>query len=68
MQAANNPALETFDGWTLRVRASDSPNPRLLLLLHGWTGDENSMWVFARGLSPNYWIVAPRAPHEQRDF
>ncbi len=32
-------------------------------MLHGWTGDENSMWVFARGLSPDLWIVAPRAPH-----
>jgi phospholipase/carboxylesterase len=21
------------------------------------------MWVFARNLSPHYWIVAPRAPH-----
>jgi phospholipase/carboxylesterase len=40
-----------------------SPNPRLLVLLHGWTGDENSMWIFTRGLSPDYWIIAPRAPH-----
>jgi phospholipase/carboxylesterase len=34
----------------------------LLLLIHGLTGDENSMWVFARNLSSNYWMVAPRAP------
>jgi len=35
----------------------------LLLLIHGLTGDENSMWVFARNLPSDYWMVAPRAPH-----
>jgi phospholipase/carboxylesterase len=35
----------------------------LLILIHGLTGDENSMWVFARDLPDWYWIVAPRAPH-----
>jgi len=35
----------------------------LLLLIHGLTGDENSMWVFAHELPPQYWIIAPRAPH-----
>jgi predicted esterase len=31
-------------------------------LIHGLTGDENSMWVFARDFPAKYWIVAPRAP------
>jgi phospholipase/carboxylesterase len=35
----------------------------LLLLIHGLTGDENSMWVFARELPSHYWMIAPRAPH-----
>ena len=34
-----------------------------MLLIHGLTGDENSMWVFARNFSTDYWMVAPRAPH-----
>jgi phospholipase/carboxylesterase len=34
-----------------------------MLLIHGLTGDENSMWVFARNLSAQYWMIAPRAPH-----
>jgi len=55
--------LITFGGWTLRVRESQSANPRLLVLLHGWTGDENSMWLFTRRLSPAFWMIAPRAPH-----
>ncbi len=33
------------------------------MMIHGWTGDENSMWVFTRGLPPDFWIIAPRAPH-----
>ena len=63
MLAAINTELISFEDWTLRVRASQSKNPRLLVLIHGWTGDENSMWVFTRGLSPDYWMIAPRAPH-----
>jgi len=34
-----------------------------MLMIHGLTGDENSMWVFARNLPANYWILAPRAPY-----
>jgi phospholipase/carboxylesterase len=59
----NNTALLTFNGWTLRVRESSSPSPRLLLLIHGLTGDENSMWVFARELPSYYWMIAARAPY-----
>jgi phospholipase/carboxylesterase len=51
-----------FQGWTLRVRPAQKPK-RLMLLIHGFTGDENSMWVFARGLSLDTWTIAPRAPH-----
>lgn len=37
-------------------------HPRFILLLHGWTGDENSMWVFENALPRNAWLAAPRAP------
>lgn len=58
-------------GWIVRVRpprfspessGQERLQPRSLLLLHGWTGDENVMWVFTRNLPENYWIFAPRAP------
>jgi phospholipase/carboxylesterase len=52
-----------YHDWTLRIQPANDQAARLLLLIHGLTGDENSMWVFARGLSTTYWIVAPRAPH-----
>lgn len=68
MPDPNSTSLITFKDWTLRVRESTSASPRLLLLIHGHTGDENVMWVFARNLSPDYWMVAPRAPYaSQRD-
>ena len=63
MRIATDTELISFGDWTLRARASQSQSPRLLVLLHGWTGDENSMWIFTRGLSPDYWMLAPRAPH-----
>lgn len=34
--------------------------PRLMLLLHGWTGDEDSMLIFSGKLPPTAWLVAPR--------
>ena len=59
----NNTELISFHDWTLRVRPAKGKTPPLLLLLHGWTGDENSLWVFVRNFSEDYWIVAPRAPY-----
>jgi phospholipase/carboxylesterase len=63
MPDLNNTSLISFNNWTLRIRESTHPAPRLLLLIHGHTGDENSMWVFARAMSDHYWMVAPRAPY-----
>jgi phospholipase/carboxylesterase len=63
MPDLNNTSLVSFKDWTLRVQESRHPDPRLLLLIHGHTGDENSMWVFARAMADQYWMVAPRAPY-----
>jgi phospholipase/carboxylesterase len=50
----------TFKNWIFRLHLAQAEPVRLLILIHGWMGDENSMWVFARKLSPNYTILAPR--------
>ncbi|HLF73329.1 MAG TPA: hypothetical protein VI524_03200 [Anaerolineales bacterium] len=63
MPDPSNTSVVSFNGWTLRLRESTHPAPRLLLLIHGLTGDENSMWVFGRGMPAHYWMIAPRAPH-----
>jgi phospholipase/carboxylesterase len=58
----NTTLLDQF-GWTFRVSPIVDDPSRILLLLHGWTGDENSMWAFTHNLSSSYSIIAPRAPH-----
>jgi predicted esterase len=47
----------------MRIRPAMVKARRLLALIHGLTGDENSMWVFVRNLKEDYWIIAPRAPY-----
>ena len=63
MQTAPDTEIIALENQTLRVRKTAHPKPNLLLLIHGFTGDENSMWVFTRDLPAHYWIVAPRAPY-----
>jgi len=54
------PTLE-IAGWMIRYRApgGDGPHPATWLL-HGWSGDEASMWVFASRLPENDLLLAPR--------
>lgn len=61
MPGETNSEVIQFENWTLRIRPSRAQPARLLLLIHGWTGDENSMWVFTHNLSDRYWMIAPRA-------
>lgn len=50
-----------IDNWIIKERKpqGDGPHP-LVLLLHGWTGDENSMWIFSSRLPERFWLAAPR--------
>lgn len=51
--------------WTIRIREPEGAGPHpLILLLHGWTGDENSMWIFASRLPDDALLVAPRGLHK----
>lgn len=53
-----------LNGWTIRWRQPEGAGPfPVILLLHGWTGDEDAMWVFAPRLPENSLLIAPRAPH-----
>ena len=63
MRTASETTLLNYNNWTVRFRRGSQSAPRLLLLLHGWTGDENSMWVLVRNFPEDLWILAPRAPY-----
>lgn len=67
MLAANNTHQMTYNGWTMRVRHATQKPARFMLLLHGWTGDENSMWIFTHRFPPDLWIIAPRGPYAAQD-
>lgn len=50
-----------IDEWILRVRVPEGRGPHpVILLLHGWTGDENAMWIFTRKFPKNYLLISPR--------
>ena len=53
--------------WVLKARqpAGEGPHP-VIFLIHGWTGDERSMWVFAPRLPKEAMLIAPRAPFISR--
>ncbi len=52
-----------LNDWVVRVQQpKGSDAQRIFLMLHGFTGDENSMSVFTRSLPRNAWIFSPRAP------
>ncbi len=63
MPVQSDTPVVSFGEWTLRVRRATETPARLLLLVHGWTGDENSMWVFVNNFPGSYWIVAPRGSY-----
>ncbi|MEW5868320.1 MAG: hypothetical protein AB1894_03530 [Chloroflexota bacterium] len=53
--------LVEIDGWVMRQHRPAGDGPcSLIVMLHGWTGDENAMWVFASRLPQDAWLVAPR--------
>ena len=50
-----------FGNWILRIRYPQGQETTgILLLLHGLTGDENSMWTFTPRIPDNYLVVSPR--------
>lgn len=61
----NRPDAHTMNenGWTVRVQAPlDIHSQRVLLLLHGWTGNETVMSIFGKQAAADYWLISPRGP------
>lgn len=66
MLTENNTLLRQTEAWTYRVSQPKPSAARLLLLLHGWTGDERSMWRYVKKLPEDYLMIAPRAPYDSK--
>ncbi len=50
--------------WRLMLREAVGAGPHpVIFLIHGWTGDERSMWIFASPLPDDALLIAPRAPY-----
>lgn len=53
--------IKEVDEWVIRYRKPiGEPQYPVLLMLHGWTGDENAMWVFESRLPKYHLMIAPR--------
>ena len=54
-----------FEGWQLKARlpGDEIESPPLVLMLHGLTGDENSMGVFAPRIPPQFTLLFPQGPY-----
>ena len=60
-----DPQTEEFNGVTFKVKQPSDERPQaILVMLHGWTGNETSTWVLTEGLSAEFLIIAPRGFHK----
>lgn len=68
----DQPQKIEINGWHFRVKFPKitTSAPRLLLLLHGYQGNENVMWLLAKPLPDDYLLIAPRAPkkHDEDQY
>jgi phospholipase/carboxylesterase len=60
MPTATDSQLLTLKDWTFRLHMPLVKPTHVLVLLHGWMGDENLMGVLARNLAPEIAILSPR--------
>lgn len=56
-----NVEIRQVGEWILKQRQPPGKGPFPVIgMLHGWTGDEDSMWVFASRLPKDTLLIAPR--------
>jgi len=59
---ADDQTIRKLGDWVIRVRVPPGPGPHpALLMLHGWTGDEYSMGIFAQRMPADAMLITPRA-------
>jgi len=61
----NHQRTVTINDLVIRLREPNQAGSHpVILLLHGWTGDESAMWVFASRLPKDAMLLAPRGLYE----
>jgi len=56
-----------INDWIMRIHRPVGSHPfPVLLMLHGWTGDENSMWIFSQNLLKGTILIAPRGIYKTK--
>jgi phospholipase/carboxylesterase len=66
MTDKNQPQKITINDWHFRIKTSQQQDDqtKIMLLIHGYLGNENAMWILTRPLPKQYTLIAPRAPIE----
>jgi len=66
MSENNKPQEAIINDWTFRIKQPSqlSDQTRVMLLLHGYMGNENAMWILTNPLPDSYLFIAPRAPEK----
>ena len=60
----SEPVILTRPDGVLALREPALPPPhRLLVLIHGWGGNEHSLWEFTKGIPADYRVIAPRGTY-----
>ena len=64
MSENNNPQKIVIKEWTFRIKEPPqlSNQTRIMLLLHGYMGNENVMWILTNPFPNTHLFIAPRAP------
>ena len=63
MNKKQEPERIEIGQWPFRIQYPQKENQnRVMLLIHGHLGNENAMWVLAKPLPKDYYLLAPRAP------
>jgi len=64
---SNENGTISINNWVMRIQRPEGVRPfPVLLMLHGWTGDENSMWIFSPRLLKNALMIAPRGLYKTK--
>ncbi|MFU8826983.1 MAG: alpha/beta hydrolase [Brevefilum sp.] len=69
MIETRQPEKVEVNGWHFRIQSPElrRSDQRVMLLLHGYQGNENVMWILTKPLPKDYLLIAPRAPIQHGD-